>query len=112
MANDEEYARQVCDLEDAGQGTPPGASSSTGEPEISTLGYTMLIARLDLIADRIMGVRTAVQSSFSRDHQEPRFEPLPRPTTAYDRERERRTIDELTEIADSFFMGADPPHDT
>ena len=100
---DEDWARYMCDLEDAGRDLPPGATQDE-EPLMAPAGYTAVIGRLDLIADRVMGVRTAVQAGYHKEHKEPTYEPLPRPTTAMERERERRTIDELTEIADSFFM--------
>ncbi len=93
-------------MEDAGL-VPPAGITSDDEPRISPAGYTSLDARLDLIADRLMSVRTAVQAGYAKEHKEPRFKSLPRPTTAIERERERRTLDELGAIADSFFMATD-----
>jgi hypothetical protein len=55
------------------------------------------VARLDSIADRILAVRTAVQANYTKDHQEPTFRPLDRPTTAIERERERRARTVLLE---------------
>lgn len=110
LAMDEVYARRICDMEDAGMDTPAGASSGDGEPLVEPAGYTPVIARLDLILDRLMGVRTAVQAGYSKDHKEPKWTPLPRPSTAIERERERRTLDELSAIADSMFMPAGEPY--
>jgi len=100
---DEEFARQVCDRKDAGGELPPG-TETVEDPPMAPAGYTAVVARLDLIADRIMSVRTAVQAGYAKENKEPSFDPLPRPTTAIERERERRTLAELSQIADSFFM--------
>ena len=99
LVMDEAWARYICDLEDAGEETPPGADDEMMSP----LGYGPIVQRLDLLADRVMAVRTAVQASYSEKHEEPSFEPLPRPETALDRERERRTRSLLEEV-DAQFM--------
>lgn len=95
---DEEWARRVLDLEEEGVGTP-GAE----EPPLTSLGYSEEVARLDLIADRIMSVRTAVQASYADKHQEPHFEPIKRPTTAIEKERERRARKVLVGIEAEIF---------
>jgi hypothetical protein len=64
----------------------------------SLLDYSPVVARLDLLADRVMAVRTAVLANYTKDHQEPQFEPLERPVTALDREREVRTRSLLLEL--------------
>lgn len=61
-----------------------------------------MVARLDLIADRIMSVRGAVIAGITRE--EPRYEAIPRPETAIDRERERRARSVLLEV-DALVMG-------
>lgn len=66
--------------------------------------YSPVVARLDLIADRVMAVRTAVQANYTKEHQEPSFEPLDRPVTALERERERRTRNLLLEL-DALILG-------
>jgi hypothetical protein len=66
--------------------------------------YSPVVARLDLIADRVMAVRTAVQANYTKEHQEPTFEPIERPETALDRERERRARNLLLEV-DALVMG-------
>lgn len=96
---DEEWARRLLDMEEEGVGTPP-----TGEA-LSPLGYTDVISRLDLIADRVMAVRTAVQAGYTEKHKEPSFDPLPRPTTAIEGERERRARTVLEEAEALFFGG-------
>lgn len=98
---DEEWARYICDQEEKGEGTPPVPED---EPDLTPLGYSDVVARLDLIADRIMMVRGAVQAGYSQDHKEPSFTPLPRPVTALDRERERRLKVELEDV-DALFRG-------
>ena len=101
LALNEEWARIICDREEQGLDSPPADVDSD---VISPLGYSDLIARLDLIADRVMMVRTAVQSTITEKHKEPDFKPLPRPETALDRERERRTREELERL-DAQIMG-------
>jgi len=51
-----------------------------------------------------MAVRTAVQANYTKEHQEPTFEPLPRPETAIERERERRARTVLLE-AEALILG-------
>jgi hypothetical protein len=81
-------------------GTPLPMPEETGP---SLLDYSPVVARLDILADRMLAVRTAVQAGYSRDHQEPAFEPLPRPETAMDRVRERRTRNLLLELEAQVF---------
>lgn len=93
---DEQWASRMLDLEEAGETTPP--TGEDDEQTLTPLGYSDVVSRLDLIADRVFSVRTAVQASFSKDHEEPRFPSMPRPTTALDRERERRARTVLLEV--------------
>lgn len=89
---DEGWAKTALDLEEAGAGLPPTGEEIVRDPELSPLYYDPRVARLDLIADRVLAVRTATQAGYSKDHKEPSFEPLTRPTTALERERERRNL--------------------
>lgn len=89
---DDEWAARMLDREEAGLEIPASAD------DLTPLGYSDIVSRLDLLADRLMAVRTAVQAGYSQDYEEPKFEPLPRPTTAMDRERERRTRNVLLEV--------------
>lgn len=91
----------MLDREEAGEELP-GQGEEEGGPPLA--GYSPVVARLDLIADRVMAVRTAVQSTYTKDHNEPTFEPLDRPTTALDRERERRARSLLLEL-DALVLG-------
>jgi hypothetical protein len=100
LVMDREWARQVCDAEDRGEEHPP---ADVGEPERSPLHYDEMVSRLDLIADRVMGVRTAVQHSIDPSKQEPHFQPMERPVTALDKERERRAVSVLTEVERQIF---------
>lgn len=96
---DIDWANRMLDLEEQGKETPP-----VGEDiEFSPLGYTDVVSRLDLIADRTMSVRTAVQASYADKHQEPHFEPMRRPATAMQRERERRARKVLLTIDAQLF---------
>jgi hypothetical protein len=99
VAMSPKWAEIVLDMEEAGKGIPPG----TEDHDLTPLGYTEVVARLDLIADRVMAVRTAVQAGYSKDHEEPRFEPMTRPVTAIDKERERRSRKILNEIESLIF---------
>lgn len=99
---DEGWARAVVEMEMSGRLTPP--TGEAGERTFSPLGYSDVISRLDLIADRVLAVRTATQANYTKAHKEPKFDPLPRPTTAIERERERRTRTVLTE-ADDLLLG-------
>ena len=101
---DPEWARVICDMEEAGQETPP-TGETLDDDTITPLGYSPIIARLDLIADRVMAVRTSVQASYAEKHEEPNFKPLPRPETALDRERERRTRILLEDVDALFRSG-------
>lgn len=96
LAMDEEYARIICDREDAGEEHPP--VDVDPDDAITPLGYTDVISRLDLIADRLHLTRNAIVASWAKDHKEPEFRPMPRPTTALDREREERTRRLLVEV--------------
>lgn len=98
---DEEWAERLLDWEESGDGAPPTGDRVQQTP----LGYTDVVSRLDLIADRVMLVRTAVQAGYAKEHKEPTFDPLPRPTTAIDRARERRTRTVLEE-AEALVFGA------
>lgn len=102
LAMDERWASRMLDREEAGQDTPP--TGEDDDPQLTPLGYSDVVQRLDLLADRVMSVRTAVQASFSKDHEEPRFPPMPRPVTAIERERERRARTVLLEV-DALVMG-------
>lgn len=95
---DDEWAARVLDMEESGESSP-----TTGD-DLTPLGYSDVVSRLDLIADRVMLVRTAVQAGYTREHEEPRMEPLPRPVTALERERERRARTVLLEV-DAFVLG-------
>jgi hypothetical protein len=97
---DEEWARIAVEMEyDELEGKPPTGEDPDEELSrpIGPLYYDPSIARLDLIADRLMAVRTAVQAGYAKDHREPAFQLLDRPETAVDRERERRNINILLE---------------
>lgn len=96
LAMDEVWAARMLDREEAGLETPPTGDDET--PQLTPLGYSDVVSRLDLIADRVFAVRTAVQASFSKDHEEPRFPSMPRPVTAMERERERRARTVLLEV--------------
>lgn len=103
---DEGWARYVVDQEEKKEQMAPGTVpeiTADLEPILSPLDYSPVVARLDLIADRIMAVRTAVQAGYSKDHKEPRFEPMMRPVTALDMERERRARSVLAEVDDLLF---------
>lgn len=104
LAMDEVWAARMLDREEAGLETPPTGDDETSQ--LTPLGYSDVVSRLDLIADRVFAVRTAVQASYSKDHEEPRFPPMPRPVTAMERERERRARTVLLEV-DAFVMGGD-----
>ena len=93
IAADEGWASYVLDKEEAGEEVPGQAAEGP-----SVAHYSPVVARLDLLADRVLSVRTAVQAGYSKDHQEPHFEPVPRPTTALERERERRGRNLLLEL--------------
>lgn len=86
-------------MEEAGTALPVPETSGP-----SLLDYSPVVSRLDLLADRLLAVRTAVQAQYSRDHQEPNFQPMERPTTAIERERERRTRNLLLEL-DALVLG-------
>lgn len=104
MVMDEGWARNVLDMEEAGQGLPPtGEIEEGGAP--SPLYYDPVVARMELIADRVMAVRTAVQAGYADEHKEPQFEPIVRPMTAIDRERERRTRSELEVLENQLLRG-------
>lgn len=90
----------MLDLEEKGEQPPPGGE----DDELGPLGYSDIVSRLDLIADRVMMVRTAVQAGYTTGHEEPRFEPLPRPVTALERERDRRARTVLLEV-DALVLG-------
>jgi len=75
-----------------------GVTMPTPDDGPTMLDYSPVVARLDLLADRLLAVRTAVLAGYTRDHQEPHFEPLPRPTSAMERERERRARNLLLEL--------------
>jgi len=81
----------ILDLEEAGEEIPGGSSSPSAD-------YSPVVARLDMIADRVLAVRTAVQANYTEGHKEPNFEPIPRPETAIERERERRSLTVLGEV--------------
>jgi hypothetical protein len=97
IAMDADWARQALDLEAAGEGLPPTGESDE-DHAATPLYYDPLVARLDLIADRVMAVRTATQAAYSQDNKEPYFDPITRPMTAMDRERERRERNALEEV--------------
>lgn len=79
----------------------PGYAEEDGPP---LLGYSPVIARLDLLADRVLAVRTATQANYTKDHQEPSLQVLPRPISALERERERRSRSLLLEL-DALVLG-------
>lgn len=90
---DEEWARRIVDAELQGQDVAPAA-----DPEqLGPLGYTPQLSYLALIADRLDLLRNTLVAVNS-EGGEPPFQPLPRPTTAIARERDRRARDELLEI--------------
>lgn len=84
-------------MEEAGE-VLPGVSTSP------IADYSPVISRLDLLADRVMAVRTAVQAQYTKDHVEPKFPLLDRPETAIDRVREQRAVTVLNEV-DALVMG-------
>jgi hypothetical protein len=100
LAMDEDWATYVLDVMEKEGEALPGA-----EDRITPHGYTDVIARLDLIADRVLSVRTAVQAGYTQDHEEPHFETLPRPETAVERAREDRVRNELEELDRQFREG-------
>lgn len=103
LAMDEVWANRMLDREEAGLDAPPtGGDGETAD--LTPLGYSDIVARLDLIADRVFSVRTAVQATITKDHEEPRFPSMPRPVTAIERERERRARTVLLEV-DALVMG-------
>lgn len=106
---DEDYARMIVDREEAAaaagiaeDGMPTGADPREPTP----LGYNPELSYLAIIADRTLLVRDAVIASGGEDP--PHSQPLPRPTTAVERERARRNRDELLEI-DRMLRGAGLP---
>lgn len=92
---DESWAIKILDAEEAGQAV---ADAADPELTVSPLGYTPELGYLSLIADRVALVRNAVFAANSEGGAEPHFQPLPRPVTAIERERERRTRIELLDI--------------
>lgn len=96
LAMDHDYARRICDAEEKGEGHPPVGDDD--DAEITPLDYSEVIARLDIIADRILLTRNAVVAGYAKDGKEPEFRPMTRPTTALDQERERRTRRLLEEV--------------
>jgi hypothetical protein len=98
---DEEWATLMLDMEDAGE--EPITRTTEDEETISPLGYTDEISRLDLIADRIMSVRTALFAVNSDDGSEQQFPPMKRPVTAAERLREQRTRSLITGIEAEIF---------
>lgn len=88
-------------MEEDGLEGVPGQSEDEGP---GLLGYSPIVARLDHLADRLLAIRTAVQANYTKDHVEPQWQPLPRPTTALDRERERRARTVLEEV-DALILG-------
>lgn len=103
LAMDEEYARILLDKEEEGEETPPGLESDR-----TPHGYTDIVSRLELIADRVMAVRSAIYASMDqKNHKEPEWERMPTPITAVDREREDRTRKLLYDL-DSLVRGGLP----
>jgi hypothetical protein len=102
---DPEWAKMICDMEDAGKETPPtGESSVTDDEAMSPFGYTPEVSRLDLILDRLQSLESAVMWTVQPDKQREQIQPMPRPETALDRERESRTRS-LLEDLDAMFRG-------
>jgi hypothetical protein len=93
LAQDEVWAEHLADLEEAGRLVRPDPEDGP-----SLVDYDPIVARLELIADRVLAVRTAVQANYTKNHEEPRFTPLPRPVTAMDRVQERRARTVLSEV--------------
>jgi hypothetical protein len=99
LAMDEEWAEMMLDMEEQGE----NPITSTEPPDMTPLGYTDVIARLDLIADRVLAVRGAVFAANSDGGQEPQFTPMDRPVTAIERVRERRARSLLVGIESEIF---------
>jgi hypothetical protein len=100
---DEEWAEYILDVQEKQGQDMPGISEAG--PALTPLGYSEVVARLDLIADRVMGVRTAVQAGYTQNHEEPHFEPIRRPEPAVERVRELRVARELDELDRQFRGG-------
>jgi hypothetical protein len=97
---DSEWANVMLDKEEKDEEHPP---LSEDDAEYSPLGYSEVVQRLDLIADRVMAVRTSVIASYADKHKEPTFEPIKRPKTAIERERERRARKVLLSVEAEVF---------
>jgi hypothetical protein len=100
MAMDEEWAERILDQMEADEEVAPAADPN----RVTPLHYTPEISYLALIADRILGVRSAVFAAQSERGEQP-IPSLPRPTTAMDVVRERRVIAELLLIEQEIFGG-------
>jgi hypothetical protein len=70
LVMDEEWARMICDQEEAGQDHPP-AEALPPDELMSPFGYTPVVGRLDLLLDRVQGVEAAVVWSVSRTRKGP-----------------------------------------
>jgi hypothetical protein len=91
----------VVDLEERTGQVMPGMLD--GEDQIGPLGYDEVVQRLDLLADRVLGV--IIASNAENANQVTPFEPMPRPLTALDQERERRERSLLMETERLIFGG-------
>jgi hypothetical protein len=94
--DNDEWARYICDQEDKEAEHPP--AEYLDPDTISTLGYTPVVGRLDLVLDRLQALESAIIWTANPKEQRPQLHPMPRPETALDRERERRTRSLLDEV--------------
>lgn len=75
-------------------------------PEMTPLGYSEIISRLDLLADRQLQTIIAIQAGYAEDHgQVSTFEPMQRPVTAIQKVREIRERSLLLETEREIFGG-------
>jgi hypothetical protein len=102
LVMDPEWVQLIIEAEEKGEPAPPGAVDDNDI--MSPSGYDEIVSRLDLIADRVMGVRASVVASVHPKHKEPDWKPLPRPRTLLDIAREARTRNVLLEV-DALIMG-------
>jgi hypothetical protein len=100
MAMDDDWAEAIMAQREADEEVAPAADPD----RITPLHYTPEISYLALIADRILGVRSAVFAAQSDRGEQP-IPSLPRPKTAMDGARERRVIRELLLIEQEIFGG-------
>lgn len=97
---DMEYAREIVRREAAGVPQP------VSEAQLTPLRYGPVEQRLDLVANLLMYIRSAVQAGYTTGHKEPKVRPLPTPKTALEIARQEAEFSELRALSD-WITGAD-----